>query len=215
MYTTIQASMQASSSSAPDLLFRSQLQQGQPRATQQFFETYFPRVYRRVLQQVREQSVAEDLTQDIFLRIQRSLPRFEPAKPLGPWIATIVKNRITDHWRSRGLSRDTLSLDQLEVSRGVGAVSCDSPSAGQEHSEAVSIVQRAINGLPKSLRSVLQLRVYEGLSFDAIGELLELTSPTARKRYSRALEALRSSGPLAQLHTGADGLGFATAHSLN
>ncbi len=183
-----------------NLAFRMNLRDRKPGALERLFRAYFDSIHRRVLFQVRNRELAEDLTQDIFLKIQRSLPGFNPALHLDPWIAAIVRNRIHDHWRARGNARDRLSLDQEEDLHSSFSAPDSTPFEQQAQSETEQVVHEAIHSLPASQREVVALRIYEGLSFDEIAGRLDVTAGTARKRYSRALNGLRSNAPLAHLH---------------
>ena len=194
---TAQASQPSTSLSIRD---RERLRDGDAQTLQAFFDSHFSSVYKRIYRQVRNQLDAEDLTQDVFLRIQNSLPRLDPTKAIEPWISAILRNRIIDHWRSRGNLRESFSYDAEEEQSFFPVSRAGLPSEAQEQMESESIVRSAIDSLPKRLRSVLTMRFYDGYSFGDIAKRLGLNTATARKRYSRAIDALRSSASLADLH---------------
>ena len=74
---------------------------------------YFDRVYGYVRRLVGEDSLAEDVTQDVFLHLQRSFRSYDPARELSPWVFTIATNKVRDHWRSRR-HRDALAERTLD-----------------------------------------------------------------------------------------------------
>jgi RNA polymerase sigma-70 factor (ECF subfamily) len=157
-----------------------------------FYELYAPRVYHYVRRMLGEDQVAEDLTQDIFMHIQRSLPSYDSSRELSPWVYTLATNKVRDYWRSRR-SQDLLrerSIDELDAQqpitdRYVG------PVVEFENRELGRVLSSAIDDLPEGLRATLLLRYFEGLSFEAIASVLELNEDAVRKRYSRALAELR------------------------
>ena len=66
-----------------------------------FYELFAGRVYRFVRRMLGEDHLAEDVTQDIFMHMQKSLPAYDPARELSPWVFTIASNKVRDFWRSK------------------------------------------------------------------------------------------------------------------
>jgi RNA polymerase sigma factor (sigma-70 family) len=171
---------------------REALVRREPAALATFFDAYFDRVHGYIRRLVREEHLAEDLTQDVFLHVHRALPSYDPARPLAPWVFTIASNKLRDHWRSRRVQGEHQSLsddghfdDPALVAPRASAL--DDLAA----TEASTRLARAIDTLPELLRQTLVLRYYEGLSFEAIGAIVERNETAVRKRYSRALQELR------------------------
>ena len=162
-----------------------------PEALERFFDLYFDPVYGRVRGLVENTHEAEDLTQDIFLKIHRSLPSFDPKRSLRAWVFAIAMNRIRDHWRSRRTLRETDHDDD-----GTASIDSERPDSELERQERDDEVMRAVYRLPFGMRLVFLLRIYDGLTFETIAKILKLTPAAARKRYSRALKLLRKSLPL-------------------
>ena len=163
-----------------------------PEALGLFYETYFDRLYGYVRRMVGEEHLAEDVTQDIFMHIYKSLPKYDPERALRPWIFTIATNKVRDFWRSRR-HRDTLRETSFEASEGDGLRDSGevAPQGVLENQELGAALTEAIERLPDSMRSTLLLRYFEGMSFEAIGAVLDRNEAAVRKRYSRAMEALR------------------------
>lgn len=183
-----------SSGRAPelDLEVRRRLPELDAGALQAFFDHYFDRVYGYLRRLVREDHLAEDLTQDVFLHVHRSLPSYDPERPLSPWVYTIATNKVRDHWRSRRHQeeRRILSVDD-EENAPVLAAQDGAPAAALESGEVAEKVAEAVAELPEMLRETFVLRFYDGLSFEQIGEIVERNETAVRKRYSRALQELR------------------------
>jgi RNA polymerase sigma-70 factor (ECF subfamily) len=172
--------------------FKARFAAAEPEAMSRFYELYFDRVYGYVRRMLGEDHSAEDVTQDIFVHIQRSAKSFDPARELDPWVFTIATNKVRDYWRSRrhrdGLQETSLDdgdarLDAASTRRG--------PLPALEEAEMRTILDRAIDELPEGMRSTLILRCFEGLSFESIAHIIDRNEAAVRKRYSRALSELR------------------------
>lgn len=162
-----------------------------PAALAAFFEAYFPRIYGYVRGLVRDEHLAEDLTQDIFLLLHRGLPSYDPARELRPWVFAVVVNRVRDHWRSRRGRRE-LERTSLGEEESPEIASADpGPLEPLLAAETGDGVRAAVERLPEGLREVLYLRAFEGLEFEAISALIERNEVAVRKRYSRGLAELR------------------------
>ena len=187
--------MSGEPSSAPvfPVEMRARLARRDPAALALFFDAFFDRVYAYLRRLVADEHLAEDLTQDVFLQAQRALASYDPARDPRPWLFTIATNKLRDHWRARaahGAGREA-SLDHEELGERVLAL--QQPPDQLSSEETTARVRAAIDGLPEGLRAPVLLRLYEGLSFEDIGRIIERNEVAARKRYSRALEALRES----------------------
>ena len=145
--------------------FGERLRSRDPEALERFFDLYFDSIYGRVRRLARSTQEAEDLTQDIFLNIHRSLPSFDTKKRLGPWVSAITMNRIRDHWRSR---RADLGLDDDDDATASLSAGFGRPESELEQDERNGAVKRAVHRLPLDVHSVLCLRVYDGLAFKTI-----------------------------------------------
>ena len=180
---------------------RERLVELDPVALEAFFDAYFDRVYGYVRRLVQDEHLAEDLTQDVFLHIHRALHTYDPARELRPWVFTIATNKIRDHWRSRrhrdSQSEASFERDEVRVPRFE-----DAPDRELSEEEMGARLREAVDELPEGMRMTVLLRAYEGLSFEAIGKVLDRSEVAVRKRYSRALEALREAlGPAWRVHT--------------
>jgi RNA polymerase sigma-70 factor (ECF subfamily) len=173
-----------------------------PEALALFFEAYFPRIYGFVRRLVQRDHLAEDLTQEIFLHLQRGFDKYDPTRALRPWVFTIATNKLRDHWRSLAHrnGQATSSLEQEEYTFDVPSLA---PGSAEQLSneELAAHLRRAVEELPEGMRLAVQLRVFEGLSFEEIGVIMDRNAVAVRKRFSRALEQLREvMGPAWELH---------------
>jgi RNA polymerase sigma-70 factor (ECF subfamily) len=175
---------------SPEL--RRLLPRREDKALAAFFDCYFDRIYGYVRRLVQDETQAEDVTQDVFLHIQRAIHTYDPERELRPWIFTIATNKVRDLWRARRM-RGASHEDDEDGPGPIADVVSREPRADESLSrtEIEGAVRAAIDALPEGLRMTLLLRVYEGLSFEDIARVVDRNEVAVRKRYSRALEALR------------------------
>ena len=157
-----------------------------------FFERYVNRVFGLTLRLVGERALAEDITQEVFLRVHRAAHTLDPERDPGPWVMTIAHNLCRDVWRSGAyrMGRQSESLDGDPAAAERLSSGINQPERDHERSERERVVQDALLALPEHLRAVIVLHDYEGLGHEEIARSLGIEHAAARKRYSRALAAL-------------------------
>lgn len=145
-----------------------------------------PHVRRRLIRLTGPEGV-DDLVQQTFLKVHRSRHQWRRNTLVRPWVMTIARHLATDSLRARGARRDRLTVDGL-------LPELDAPTSDAACLEArASAVRAAIDALPESQRSVVELHKLEGRSFDDIAQRLGISSGTARVRAHRAYGRLRAS----------------------
>ena len=156
-----------------------------------FFETYFDRIYSWAYRLIGERTAAEDVVQEVFLRVHHGAPTLDPDRDPWPWLLTITYNTCRDLWRSNRTRRsaDTLSLDDYPADAGVEG-NQSTPEREVSVRERERLVQSAILELQETPRAVVLLRDYHGLPHDEVAKIVGLSPAATRKCYSRALIAL-------------------------
>ncbi len=142
--------------------------------------------------------LAADAVQEAFLTVYRKGPRFEARAQFTSWLHRVVLNQSID-LRRRERRRRTTSLGDPSTTAGPGARDPpgDPPSPRPSpESEALSaersdLVRTAVDRLSPKLAEVIALRYPQGLSYEEIGEILDLPPGTVRSRLNRAHAALR------------------------
>ncbi len=144
---------------------------------------------------------ARDATQETFLKVYRHFAHFRGEASLKTWICRIAINqaRSTERWWRRRHRRETISLDvQLRSNGKVDASLSDrllSPSATPEAEallrERSEMIERALTRLKKDFRIAVILRDIEGLSYDEIAYVTEVSIGTVKSRIARGREMLR------------------------
>ena len=135
---------------------------------------------------VGDRSLAEDLTQEVFLRVFQGLPRFSLRSKFTTWMFQVTKNRVLDELRAtERRPRANIALEDappLEV--------IDAPF---ERLEAIDAVWRAVEALNVDLKMALLLRDVVGMSYTEIADSLEITLATVKWRIYKAREEVQLS----------------------
>ena len=165
----------------PDFGVLRKAQRGDERAFSIIVRAYQVPVFNYVLRLVGDRSLAEDLTQEIFLRVYQGLPRFSLRSKFTTWLFQVAKNRVLDELRAvERRPRATVDLDDVPALEVL-----DAPF---ERVEAIDAVWRAVESLNVDLKSALLLRDVVGLSYTEIADSLEITLATVKRRIYKARE---------------------------
>ncbi len=142
---------------------------------------------------------AEDIGQQVFLRVWKSAARYEPTAKFTTWLYTITRNLVFNELRRRK-HRPTVTLDQenadgFSAGNGPGArledTHAPAPDATLLHAELQEAVTAAIALLPETQRMAVVLRRYEELSYEEIAGVLSLSVPAVKSLLFRARVLLR------------------------
>ncbi len=151
-------------------------------------------IYSLVYRMLGDTADAEEVTQDVFLRVWNNAGRFDAkqASALG-WIVAIARHMAIDRMRSRGASarKKEQSIDRTGVGETV-ADERDDPAALAEQSEMAAFVTGALDTLGDDHRQVIDLSYYEGLSHSKIAERTGVPLGTVKTRIRSAIDQLRN-----------------------
>src|SRR5512146_1409492 len=138
---------------------------------------------------VGKHDLAEDLTQDIFLKLYRSLDTFDRRANFQTWLISVSRNLCIDHYRSVRKERQT--IDREVTAEDVSPISATvSPLAALENRDLAGLLRQALQGLPQSLRMAVLLRDIQELSYQEIAERLRLPEGTVKSRINRGRKEL-------------------------
>jgi RNA polymerase sigma-70 factor, ECF subfamily len=168
----------------PDFGVLKKAQRGDERAFAIIVRTYETPVFNYVLRLVRDRSLAEDLTQEVFLRIYQGLPKFSLRSRFTTWMFQVTKNRVLDELRS--LERRPRSLMSIE-----DAPQLEVFDAPYERAETIDALWRAVEELNVDLKSALLLRDVVGMSYAEIADALEITLATVKWRIYTARDEVQ------------------------
>jgi RNA polymerase sigma-70 factor (ECF subfamily) len=168
----------------PELTVLRRAQRGDERAFSLLVRAYEVPVYNYVLRMVGDRALAEDLTQEVFMRIYQSLPSFSLRCRFTTWLFQVAKNRVIDELRARERRpRAAVSIDDVPPFEVV-----DAPI---ERHETIDAVWRAVAALNPDLRMALLLRDVVGFSYAEIADSLEVTLATVKWRIYKAREEVQ------------------------
>jgi RNA polymerase sigma-70 factor (ECF subfamily) len=126
----------------------------------------------------------EDLTQDIFLKIFKSLDTFDRRANFQTWLISVSRNLCIDHYRSVRKERETIDR-QVDANALTPATSEAGPMAALEQRDRVELLREALARLPESLRTAVVLRDLQELSYQEIADRLHLPEGTVKSRINR------------------------------
>ena len=172
-------------------------QAGNAAAFDQIYERHRGGVFRYLLRHCRDRATAEELHQDVWLKLIAARARFDAAARFTTWLYSVARNRMIDHWR-RNAAHRLVSLDDDGDGRGIGELLEDSDPAGNPQGAATvlqetALLVAALEALPAAQRDAFLLHVEGGL---AVGEIAALTSTpaeTVKSRLRYAYKRLRAS----------------------
>ncbi|MCX5684251.1 MAG: sigma-70 family RNA polymerase sigma factor [Planctomycetota bacterium] len=182
--TSIAGAVAEARESLPGLLQSARL--GNADAFTVLIRTFQAPTYQFILRMVRRPATAEDLSQDVFIRLWQHLKEIESAEMLQAWLRRVAANAVIDHWRKEDARRRRMQvLREHPVARLALR-----PSSHLETREALRVVHAALDALPAKLRSVLMLRTQENLSYEEVADVLGMSECSVRSRLFRARQAL-------------------------
>jgi RNA polymerase sigma-70 factor, ECF subfamily len=159
-------------------------------------ERAFDELYRRAAQRIRgflvrlsgDPTLADDLTQETFVRMHRARGSFAPGSAALPWMFAIARNAYLDHTRREQVRRNSRAklVDPVEApldTRGDEVVAAN---------EMLAVVRRVLEELPMLQREAFVLIRFEGLSVSEAAQILGATEAAVKVRAFRAYEAIRA-----------------------
>jgi RNA polymerase sigma-70 factor (ECF subfamily) len=145
---------------------------------------YWRKVFNVAYKFVGKHDEAEDLTQDIFLKIFRSLDTFDRRANFQTWLISVSRNLCIDHYRSVRKERETIDRD-VDANELAPASREDGPIAALEHRDRVALLRQALAALPETLRTAVLMRDIQEMSYQEIAEKLRLPEGTVKSRINR------------------------------
>jgi len=160
-----------------------QFVQGDLLAFDSLYNRHLKMVDKRVRFVVPEMDV-EDVTQEVFLAVLRSLPTFRGEAQFSTWLRTLIHNKVAEYYRKRSRKKETMQVDLVYAEQT------------SDHSSARSMEDRmalysALDQLPRQYREVILLRFAEGMQFNEIAKKMKKNPEATKSLFRRALSAFR------------------------
>lgn len=171
------------------------LQKGDSEAFEELVSRYENKVYRLAIKLTRNEALAEEVLQEVFLKIYEKIDTFRGEAALSSWIYRIAANacfaklNLEKRHQHADLEDTMPQAEQAMQERAESGL--ETPDQPLLADEALSVISRAIERLPEDFRVVLTLRDVEGLSNEEVARVLELSVPAVKSRLHRARLLLR------------------------
>ncbi|MEO8352998.1 MAG: sigma-70 family RNA polymerase sigma factor [Chthoniobacteraceae bacterium] len=182
------------SASAHDLALMQRVKSGDTEAFQELVEIHQHRVIGTVAKMLGDDRDAEDVSQQVFIRVWKSAGRYEPTAKFTTWLFTIARNLVFNELRRRKRHRLVpleSSTDDDGPVRQTADPKVKSPDTAVLDAEMQDAIQRAIEALPETQRMAVILRRYDETPYEDIAEILEITVPAVKSLLFRARTELR------------------------
>jgi RNA polymerase sigma-70 factor, ECF subfamily len=159
-----------------DVQLMLEFQKGDKVSFEKLMDKHYKRVMNLVYRFLGDKEIAEDLTQDVFIKVYKNAHLYKPKARFQTWLYRIVKNTCLNELRRR--KRSAASLDETFEVKGNShkqePADLDSlnPSESINQRETAAIVKEAIASLPENQRMAVTLRRYEQLSYEDIAKIL-------------------------------------------
>ena len=160
---------------------------GRQEAWETLMNMYAKRVFNMAYQFCGSRQEAEDLTQEIFLKLYHSLAKFDFQRNFTAWLLALTKNYLIDEYRRTKWEKT--QRDEFDE-RVLSQTSLVGPEESLDRGETRAIIWEGLNNLSTEMRMAVILRDLQGKSYDEMAEILGLPLGTVKSRVNRARLAL-------------------------
>jgi RNA polymerase sigma-70 factor (ECF subfamily) len=182
---------------------------GDERAFEALVHRYERELYSYLVRYLKDTSLAEEVFQEVFLRVHKKARLFESGRPCRPWLYAIATHLAIDKLRRVGRHK-VLSLERgaaLEGEEETGLIDLlEQPGAGPleqlEDAERRRWIRQAVDDLPEHLRQVILLVYFQGLKYSEAAAVLGIPIGTVKSRMHAALVKLGEAWQQAETHRG-------------
>lgn len=165
-------------------------QQGDLDAFTALYERYLPSVYNRVRFTIPEPDI-EDLTQEVFIAVMKSLRSFRGEARFNTWLQTITRRHIADYYRRRTPADDPVELPQAEEEEDMDEYPRIQPEQPAYNIDDRIVLRQALGKLPENYQEVLLLRFAEGMQFNEIANHQGVSLEATKSLFRRAVASLQ------------------------
>ncbi len=163
---------------------------GNRHAFERVYDALSPTLYALAIRMLARLEDAEDVVQDVFVKIWSDASQFDPSRGTVPaWATTILRRRAIDRIRSRG-RRDRL-YEAAGKEPSTAQPNPPSPATAAAFSESAALLRQKLDALPAEVRGTLELAYFSGLSQTEIAEELKIPITTVKSHARRAMQILR------------------------
>lgn len=164
--------------------------EGDAGAFEALYRRHKAALYRFVLRSIRDRALAEELYQEIWMRVIEARGRYEVQAKFTTWLYTVAHNRLVDHWRKRGLTLVSLDQEDSEQSEPAAGPASD-PLRRLEGREKLARFAHALAALPPAQREAFLLHEEAGMNVAEIARATGANEEAAKSRLRYALSKLK------------------------
>lgn len=162
-----------------EMILVQQARRGKREALEALVEQYYPKIYQYIYYRVSNREMAQDLTQETFLKLVKSIRRYQPTASFSTFLYRIAHNTVIDSYR---VSHPAENIDLVE-----DAVSESDMQDAEQRLDVASVLAK----LPEEQQECMILYYYQQLTYREISVVLQIPVPTAKSRVQRGLAACR------------------------
>ncbi len=168
---------------------------GEELAFQELLNKYLNRIYNFIAQYFGRGQDAEDITQEVFIKVWKAINKFDSSKKFKPWLFRIARNTIIDWLRKKRISREVKFGDNDEEvgENQFELLPDDKPTPWEQmiSLDNADMVQKALQALPEKYQTVLRFYYTEELTLVEIAEILDEPVDTIKSRHRRGLARVK------------------------
>jgi len=183
------------SEKAIDLELVKQAQKGDIKAFELLVQRYQQKVGGVVSKLIKDYHEIQDITQDVFIKVYKALPKFRGDSAFYTWIYRIAINTAKNHLVAKGRRIQNSDIEPADAEHFPSSFehqNFDTPDAEYERQEIEKVVHDSIADLPDDLKQAIILREVDGLSYEEIAKEMDCPIGTVRSRIFRARDAVDS-----------------------
>ena len=184
--SVLNPSMSSSATPEPEIEWMARIRDGDMEAFRCLVEAHQARVIGTISKMLGSDAEAEDLAQQVFIRIWKSAPRYRPTAKFTTWLFRITRNLVFNELR-----RKRHFVDQADEMPEPAERRDQEPDKVLMEGEQQSAIQNAIDQLPESQRLAIILRRYEGMAYEEIAAVMGTSVPAVKSILFRARAELR------------------------
>jgi RNA polymerase sigma-70 factor (ECF subfamily) len=163
----------------------SQAAKGVEEAQTQIYKQYFDRIYRFIYYRVSHKQIAEDLTEEVFIKIFQSIASLKATLSFEGWCFRIARNAVIDHYRKNKIA---VNIDELENTLEYHQNVVDDANSTLDQTHLLRLLKQ----LPPEQQIILKLKFFDELENEEIAEMLNKTEVSIRVTQHRAITKLKT-----------------------
>ncbi len=167
------------------------LKKGEESAFRELVETYRQMVFRVCLGVLQNAADADDVTQEVFIEVFRSVQKFHSRSKISTWLYRIALNKSLNHLRDNRKHKRSLQLDSQIMEEVPPAPVRDNPLEVLQEKEKRKILKKAVNALPERQKKAFVLSKYEDLPNKEIAEIMKISVSSVESLLFRAKQNLQ------------------------